>query len=214
MSNSSQASVSRNMGQKIQILRREEGLSQAELACRLEVSRQAISKVERGAGRITVDRLFRIFDVLGYEAEITVSRRSTTLRAGWGPIRAEDPGKRRTIRRARKLAELLADQLYKEFAVETVYIFGSLVEAGGEMFGTASDIDLLVEGLPAEELFSARTSLEMEVYEPYQEETDETVSFSFDLVRAEDFSQSEQILNQSDSALLIPSESPVNSGAG
>ena len=47
-------------GEKIQKLRKEAGLSQEELACQLNVSRQAISKWERDNGYPETDKIIRM----------------------------------------------------------------------------------------------------------------------------------------------------------
>lgn len=47
-------------GEKLQKLRKEEGLSQEELACQLGVSRQAISKWERDSGYPETDKILRM----------------------------------------------------------------------------------------------------------------------------------------------------------
>ncbi len=52
-------------GEKIQILRKDAGMSQEELAERLDVSRQAISKWERGAGYPETEKLIRMSRLFG-----------------------------------------------------------------------------------------------------------------------------------------------------
>ena len=52
-------------GEKIQALRKDAGMSQEELAERLEVSRQAISKWERGAGYPETEKLIRMSRLFG-----------------------------------------------------------------------------------------------------------------------------------------------------
>lgn len=59
-------SSSVEVGETIRRLRERKGLTQAELGDRLDVSRQAISKVEQGRENVTVRRLQRIMRALNY----------------------------------------------------------------------------------------------------------------------------------------------------
>lgn len=54
------------VGRTIRRLRERQGLTQAELGERLNVTRQAISKVEQGRENVTVERLQRIMRALNY----------------------------------------------------------------------------------------------------------------------------------------------------
>jgi len=54
-----------NIGQKIKLIRKSWGLSQIELAERIDVSFQQIQKYEKGLTRISVMRLQQISEVLG-----------------------------------------------------------------------------------------------------------------------------------------------------
>ena len=131
---------------------------------------------------MTLERLGRVLRALGYEAEINLHRRQPKTRADWGHIAPKEPERRRLIRRARRVAESLADHLYAEFGVDAVYCFGSLTDDHGERFTETSDIDIAVEGLPARERFEAEAEIELDVIEPNEEFRE----FSFDLVRAEE----------------------------
>ena len=58
-----------NIGERITALRKEKNISQAELAKRLNVSRQAVSKWEQGTSSPDTDRLIQLAEILGTEVE-------------------------------------------------------------------------------------------------------------------------------------------------
>lgn len=176
---------SKQWAQAIRLLRNDKGWSQKDLADRLDVHPQSISEIERGKERLTLERLHRILDALGYASQVFIWERKPSTRADWGPIYATEPERRRLVRQSRKLAEQLADKLYRQFHVENVLCFGSLVEDGGRNFTGHSDIELIVEGLDLYELFHARSSLELEIMEQERGKTD----ISFDLMEAEDLNR-------------------------
>ena len=173
---------SEEWGERLRALRLENGWSQADIAEKLGVHPQTISDMERGTNKMTLERLGRVLRALGYEAEINLHRRQPKTRADWGHIAPKEPERRRLIRRARRVAESLADHLYAEFEVDAVYCFGSLTEDHADRFSDSSDVDIAVTGLAARERFNAETELELDVIEP----SDEFQDFSFDLVRAEE----------------------------
>ena len=202
--------ISAEMGQKIRSFRLEQELSQAELAERLGISKQAISKVESGKERMTLERLFGIMDALDYEVEIKPKQRGGDLVAEWNPIGSEDPELRKIIRQARVLAEKMASYLYEEYDVDAVYVFGSLGEKDASMFAKSSDLDLLVEGLSADKFINAISSLELEVMEPFLSGSADDLSFGFDLVRASELERAAEIINSSGRSLLIPQPDSKN----
>ena len=63
------------MAEKLAELREKMGLTQAQLAKRMRVSQQLISRIESGSDNITVETLVRFFDMLGYQLQIDVRRR-------------------------------------------------------------------------------------------------------------------------------------------
>ncbi|MEI9534060.1 helix-turn-helix domain-containing protein [Moellerella wisconsensis] len=68
----SKASVAGYLGSELKIHRKSLGISGKELACRLNVSQQQISRYERGANSLNFDMLFLYFQALemtGYEIE-------------------------------------------------------------------------------------------------------------------------------------------------
>ena len=58
-----------NIGERITVLRKEKDISQAELAKRMNVSRQAVSKWEQGSSSPDTDRLIQLAEILGTEVE-------------------------------------------------------------------------------------------------------------------------------------------------
>lgn len=180
-------SVSREMGTMIRELRKEDQLSQADLADRLGIHPQVISDVERGEKGITVDRLFRFLDALGYEADIRLKEFEDPTCIAWGRIEADDPKRRHEIRMGRVIAEAVAEHLYDEYDPSRVAVFGSLVEGQGSQFDEYSDIDLLVKGLDPELRFRAESTIEMEVLPELVDEEDR--DHSIDVVREEVFGE-------------------------
>ena len=58
-----------NIGERIMALRKEKSISQTELAKRLNVSRQAVSKWEQGVSSPDTERLIQLAEILGTEGE-------------------------------------------------------------------------------------------------------------------------------------------------
>lgn len=58
-----------NIGERIMALRKEKNISQTELAKRLNVSRQAVSKWEQGVSSPDTERLILLAEILGTEVE-------------------------------------------------------------------------------------------------------------------------------------------------
>ena len=58
-----------NIGERIMALRKEKSISQMELAKRLNVSRQAVSKWEQGVSSPDTERLIQLAEILGTEVE-------------------------------------------------------------------------------------------------------------------------------------------------
>ena len=58
-----------NIGERIMTLRKEKSISQTELAKRLNVSRQAVSKWEQGISSPDTERLIQLAEILGTEVE-------------------------------------------------------------------------------------------------------------------------------------------------
>lgn len=58
-----------NFGERITALRKEKDISQTELARRLNVSRQAVSKWEQGSSSPDTERLIQLAEILGTEVE-------------------------------------------------------------------------------------------------------------------------------------------------
>jgi transcriptional regulator with XRE-family HTH domain len=176
-------SLAEQFGDTIRKIRQEEGLSQGDLAERLGITRSAISKLEHGTRRITLDRFSRVLDELGYKADLSINKEKRDTNLDWGPIQSDDPVLRRFIRKVRKIAEQISVILYDEFSVDDIFVFGSLIEDGASKFRENSDLDLLVEGLDEEELFEAESQIEDEA----RSLLDEDEYLNIDLVRAESF---------------------------
>lgn len=60
------------IGQRIRKLRREEGISQSELANRLNVSRQVISRLENGKHNPSFEKIKRVLNALGYKPNLQI----------------------------------------------------------------------------------------------------------------------------------------------
>ena len=58
-----------NIGERIMALRKEKNISQSELAKRLNVSRQAVSKWEQGTSTPDTERLIQLAEILDTEVE-------------------------------------------------------------------------------------------------------------------------------------------------
>lgn len=58
------------VGKKVAVIRREDGLSQKKLAKRIGISQQIISRIESGAGNISLTTLTRVADALKRKVEI------------------------------------------------------------------------------------------------------------------------------------------------
>jgi len=80
-----QENLTKRIGRKIRELRRQRGLTQMELAERVGVSFQQIQKYEKGATRISVERLDQICKVLGVGIHLF-------LEGGEAPRVSEAPG--------------------------------------------------------------------------------------------------------------------------
>ncbi len=63
------------MAHKLAELREANGLSQSELARRMRVSQQLISRIESGSDNLTIETLIRFFDILGVHLKIGMSKR-------------------------------------------------------------------------------------------------------------------------------------------
>lgn len=87
-------SVRTTVGNSLKRCREERGMSQGELAERLSVSYQQIQKYERGATRLSVERLCQIADALdiapvellpGYRSEVGEEARELRRDRSYGP---------------------------------------------------------------------------------------------------------------------------------
>ena len=58
-----------NIGERITSLRKEKNISQAELAKRMDVSRQAVSKWEQGSSSPDMERLIQLAEIFDVEVE-------------------------------------------------------------------------------------------------------------------------------------------------
>lgn len=60
------------LGQRIRKLRNKEGISQAELADRLNVSRQVVSRLENGKHNPSFEKINRVLNALGYKPNLEI----------------------------------------------------------------------------------------------------------------------------------------------
>lgn len=89
------------MEEKLALLRRERGLSQLDLAERMDVSRQAVSRWETGAGVPSVENLKGLSDLYGVSLDYLVrdvAERSTAEEIEVGTPRPEQPPEARKMR--------------------------------------------------------------------------------------------------------------------
>ena len=63
------------IAEKLAQVREAMGLTQAELAKKMGVSQQLVSRIESGADNITIETLVRFFDILGMALKIEVEKR-------------------------------------------------------------------------------------------------------------------------------------------
>lgn len=63
------------IAEKLAAVREAMGLTQAELAKKMGVSQQLVSRIESGADNITVETLVKFFDILGVALRIGVAKR-------------------------------------------------------------------------------------------------------------------------------------------
>lgn len=175
--------LSKNFGKRIKRIREEEKITQQELADRLGVNRSTVNRLEKGTTRITLERLSRVLDALGYEASLSIEKSATKTRTDWGFIETENPVLRHYIRSARKIAEDIANLLYENYGVEAVYAFGSLAEHGAPNFTDRSDLDLMVKGIDPKTRFDAQNEAEALANESLEDNR----YLEIDLVREEDF---------------------------
>lgn len=62
------------LGDVLKAARHDAGLTQETLAARAKISREYVSKLERGQQSPTVDTLFRLAAILGIKASVLLSR--------------------------------------------------------------------------------------------------------------------------------------------
>lgn len=72
-----------DIGLAIRERRRELGLSQQELADRVDVGRQWVVEIERGKPRAEIGLLLRTLDVLALQVSITSEKSSREITARW-----------------------------------------------------------------------------------------------------------------------------------
>ncbi len=70
----SRAELLQELGEKIRNARKDAGVTQKELAKRLQTKRTAISRIESGRQNLTVESLIKIASTLGGTIEIELSR--------------------------------------------------------------------------------------------------------------------------------------------
>ena len=85
------------LNEKLAALRREQGLSQEDLAGRLEVSRQAVSKWETGASAPDLEKLLALSDLFAVSADYLLCP-SPSARRGKAPLPCLRPPHRRPKR--------------------------------------------------------------------------------------------------------------------
>lgn len=117
------------LSEKIRELRRKAGLSQEELADKLNVSRQAVSKWELGSAVPTADKLLDIADFFGVSLDFLMRENaaSETSRGISAPLSFEKPHKRRKT----AAILLLSAAVFLGIVVLVLYVTGAGVLGGG-----------------------------------------------------------------------------------
>lgn len=115
------------LSEKIRELRRRAGLSQEELAEKLNVSRQAISKWELGTAVPTADKLVDIADFFGVSLDFLMRENSERLNVPSKAVTPEKPHKRRKT----AAILLLSAAVFLGIVVLVLYVNGAGVIGGG-----------------------------------------------------------------------------------
>ena len=63
------------VAEKLAEVREQMGLTQAELAHRMKISQQLISRIESGSNNITIETLIKFLEILGVTVKIDVEKR-------------------------------------------------------------------------------------------------------------------------------------------
>lgn len=98
--------------EKIALLRKQKGWSQEELAFRLDVSRQAVSKWEMGASLPEVDKILKMSELFGCSTDYLLKEENTITE---GQVRDEQPkmdeeqGENKPKKKAKTLGDVLED---------------------------------------------------------------------------------------------------------
>lgn len=117
------------LSEKIRELRRRSGLSQEELADKLNVSRQAISKWELGSALPTADKLVDIADFFGVSLDFLM-RENSAPEVSFSPNSPISP-KRPHKRRRTAAILLLSAAVFLGIVVLILYVTGAGALRGG-----------------------------------------------------------------------------------
>lgn len=118
------------LSDKIRELRRRSGLSQEELADKLNVSRQAISKWELGSAVPTADKLVDIADFFGVSLDFLMRDNHEQLRIAPPQNTSNTPEKSHPRRKTASVL-LMAASAFLGVVVLVLYVNGAGVLGGG-----------------------------------------------------------------------------------
>lgn len=122
------------LSEKIRALRRNSGLSQEELAERLDVSRQAVSKWELGSAVPTADKLVDIADFFGVSLDYLMRGNADRSSDCFVPPQSANvPSSPERLHSRRRMAAvlLLAAAVFLGVVVLILYVTGAGVLGGG-----------------------------------------------------------------------------------
>jgi len=103
-----------NIGQKIKLIRKSWGLSQIELAERIDVSFQQIQKYEKGLTRISVMRLQQISEVLGVNITVFFEDEGITPKVSDFALKYSPEGDRPEILQPLEKEEVVLLKLFRK----------------------------------------------------------------------------------------------------
>lgn len=118
------------LSEKIRALRKKSGLSQDELAERLDVSRQAVSKWELGSAMPTADKLVDIADFFGVSLDYLMRGEADGFKPTQSSNARSSPEKAHPRRRTAAVL-LLAAAVFLGLVVLILYVTGAGVLGGG-----------------------------------------------------------------------------------
>ena len=136
------------LSEKIRELRRKEGLSQEELAERVEVSRQAVSKWELGSAVPTVDKLVELADFFGVSLDWLMRGENFSQNTGSKPEERPNESNEQPMRRndSRRTAGkcLIGTAAFAFALIAVLWIMGRLDRVSGSFAINLNGVEAIV----------------------------------------------------------------------